>query len=115
MANQRYFKIVCFRFPTNVTKKSNIFVFGTKFIVDSKRSFSVLKIFGSKENGFVSFPNFFLDYKKFCFVLEICKLNQNVFVLFLSFGSIRNVLLLLKKKLKHIKKFRFCSQKFLNK
>jgi hypothetical protein len=46
MSNQRYFKIVCFCFLTNVPKKSNIFVFETKLIIESKRSLSVLKIFG---------------------------------------------------------------------
>jgi hypothetical protein len=59
MSNQRYFKIVCFRFPTNVPKKSNIFVFGTKFIVDSKRSLSVHKIFGPKEIDLFRFQIFF--------------------------------------------------------
>jgi hypothetical protein len=31
ISNQRYFKIVCFCFPTNVLKISNIFVFEAKF------------------------------------------------------------------------------------
>jgi hypothetical protein len=68
MSNQRYFKIVCFRFATNVPKKSNIFVFGTKFIVGSKRSLSVLKIFGPKEIDLFCFQIFFeISKVLFCF------------------------------------------------
>jgi hypothetical protein len=59
MSNQRFFKIVCSRFPTNVPKKLNIFVIGTKFIVVSKRSLSVLKIFGPKEIDLFRFQFFF--------------------------------------------------------
>jgi hypothetical protein len=58
MSNQRFFKIVCFRFPTNVPKKSNIFVFSTKFIVEPKRSLSDLKIFCPKAIDFSSFQIF---------------------------------------------------------
>jgi hypothetical protein len=70
MSNQRFFKIVCFRFPTNVPKKTNISVFETKFIIEPKRSLSDLKIFGPKAIDLFSFQIFFGDYKKFCFVFR---------------------------------------------
>jgi hypothetical protein len=85
MSNQRFFKIVCFRFPANVPKKSNIFVFETKFIIEPKRSLSDFKIVGPKAISFFSFQIFFETPKRSVLVLEICELNQNVLVLFLSF------------------------------
>jgi hypothetical protein len=50
MSNQRFLKIVSFRFPTTVPKKLNIFVFETKFIIEPKRSLSDLKILGLNSN-----------------------------------------------------------------
>jgi hypothetical protein len=85
MSNQRFFKIVCFRFPTNVPKKSNIFIFETKFIIEPKRSLSDFKILGTKVISFFSFQIFFETSKCSVLVLEICELTQNVLVLFLSF------------------------------
>ncbi len=87
MSNQRFFKIVCFRFPTNVPKKSNIFVFETKFVIEPKRSLSDFKILDQKAFIFYSFQIFFETLKRSVLVLEICELNQNVLVLFLSFWN----------------------------
>jgi hypothetical protein len=42
MSNQRFSKIVRFRFPTNVFKKSNIFVFETKFVIGTGRAWNFL-------------------------------------------------------------------------
>jgi hypothetical protein len=68
MLNQRFFKIVCFRFPTNVPKKIEFIRFETKFIIETKHSPSDFKIFGSKEIG-LSVSKFFLRLQKvlFCF------------------------------------------------
>jgi hypothetical protein len=80
MSNQRYFRIICFRFPTDNQKnisflKQNLLSFGSKnFFIQKQLNCLVSK--------------FFLDYKKFCFVLEISELNQNIFVLFLYFSKI---------------------------
>jgi hypothetical protein len=46
----------CYKRPK---KKSNIFVFETKFIIEPKRSPSVLKIFGPKEIDSFCFQIFF--------------------------------------------------------
>ncbi len=77
--------MVCFRFPTNVPKKSNIFVFETKFIIEPKRYLSDFKILGPKAISFFSFQFFFETSKRSDLVLEICELNHNVLALFLSF------------------------------
>ena len=66
-------------------KKSNIFVFETKFIIGTKRSLSDLKIFGPKAIGLFSFQTFLETRKSSVLILEICELNPNVLVLFLSF------------------------------
>jgi hypothetical protein len=66
-------------------KKSNIFVFETKFIIKPKRSLSDFKILGPKAISFFSFQITFETSKRTVLVLEICELNQNVFVLFLDF------------------------------
>ena len=87
MSNQRFFKSSCFRFPTNVPKKSNIFVFEKKFIIEPKRSLSDFKILDPKAFSFFSFQIFFETSKRSVLVLEICELNQNVLVLFLSFWN----------------------------
>ncbi len=58
MSNEGFFKVVCFRFPTNVFKKSNIFVFETKFIFEPKHSLSDFKILGPKAISFFSFQIF---------------------------------------------------------
>ena len=80
MSNQRFLKIVCFRFPTNVPKKSNIFVFEKKFIIEQKLSLSDFKILDPKEFSFFSFQIFFGTSKRSVLVLEICELNQNVLI-----------------------------------
>jgi hypothetical protein len=68
MSNQRFFEIVCFRFPTNVPPKNRIYsFFETKFIIGTKRSLSDLKIFGPKAIGLFSFQIFLDTTKKFCF------------------------------------------------
>ncbi len=85
MSNQRFFKIVCFRFPPNVPKKLNLFDFETKFIIEPKCSLSDLQIFGPKAIDLFSFQIFFEITKSFVLFLEICVLNQNVLGLFLSF------------------------------
>ena len=65
-------------------KKSNIFVFETKFIIGTKNSLSDLKVFGPKAIGLFSFQIFRETTKSFVLFLEICELNPNVLVLFLS-------------------------------
>ena len=98
MSNQRFSKIVCFRFPTNVPKKMNIFVFETKFIVEPKRSLSDLKNFGLHGNVFVFLKKSGNTSKSFGFVPKFLeKIETFCFC---------------KKKLEHIKKFWFCSQIF---
>ncbi len=66
-------------------KKSNIFVFETKFIIEPKRTLSDFKILGPMAISFFSFQIFFETSKRSVLVLEICELNQNVLVLLLSF------------------------------
>ncbi len=101
MSNQRFLKIVCFRFPTYVPKKkSNIFVFETKFIIEPKRSLSDLKLFGlysnvllllktswktSKSFGFV--PKVFEKIKTFCFCKKEVGTHQKVLILFQNFWN----------------------------
>jgi hypothetical protein len=101
MSNQRFLKIVCFRFPTNVPqKKSNIFVFETKFIIEPKCSLSDLKFFGlngnvllllkkswnrSKSFGFV--PKFLEKIETFCFCQKKVGTHQKVLVLFQNFWN----------------------------
>jgi hypothetical protein len=100
MSNQRFLKIVCFRFPTYVPKKSNIFVFETKFIIEKKRSLSDLKFFGlysnillllkkrwntSKSFGFV--PKFLAKIETFCFCKKEVGTHQKVLVLFQIFWN----------------------------
>jgi hypothetical protein len=66
-------------------KKSNIFVFETKFIIGTNRSLSDLKIFGPKVFGLFSFQIFLETTKSSVLILEICEINPNVLVLFVSF------------------------------
>jgi hypothetical protein len=51
-------------------KKSNIFVFETKFIIGTKRSLSDLKISGPKAIGLFSIQIFLEITKNFCFVFR---------------------------------------------
>ena len=85
MSNQRFFKIVCFRFPTNVPKKIEYIRFLNKIHCRTKRSLSDLKIFGPKAIDFFSFQIFAETSKSSVLVLEICELNPNVLVLFKIF------------------------------
>ncbi len=87
MSNQRFFKIVCFRFPTNVPKKIEHIRLKKKFTIEPKRSLSQFKILEPKAFSFFSFQIFFDISKRSVLVLEICELNQNVLVLFLSFWN----------------------------
>ena len=60
MSNQRFLKIVCFRFPINVPKKIEYIRFLNKKIHCRTKTFSFRsQNFGSKSNRFVQFPNFF--------------------------------------------------------
>jgi hypothetical protein len=70
MANQRFFKIVCFRFPTNVPQKIENIRFEKKFVIEPKRSLSDLKTFSPK-----------------AIVLKNSGTQQHVLVLFQSFWS----------------------------
>jgi hypothetical protein len=101
MSNQRFLKIVCFRFPTNVPpKKLNIFVFETKFIIEPKRSLSDLNFFGlysnvllllkkswntSKSFGFVQ--KFLEKLETFCFCKKDVGTHEKVLVLFQNFWN----------------------------
>jgi hypothetical protein len=58
MSNQRFFKIVCFRFPTNVPKKIEHIRFWKKFIIEPKRFLSDFKILDPKAFSFFSFQIF---------------------------------------------------------
>jgi hypothetical protein len=103
MSNQRFLKIVCFRFPTYVPKKiSNIFLFETKFSIEPKRSLSDLTFFGlfsnfllllkkswntSKSFGFVL--KFFEKIETFCFGKKEVGTHQKVLVLFQKFWNKR--------------------------
>ncbi len=66
MSNQRFFKIVCFRFPTNVPQKIEYIRFLNKIHCQTKTFSFRSQNFWSKSNRFFQFPNFFLDFKKFC-------------------------------------------------
>ncbi len=70
MSNQRFFKIVCFRFPTNVPKKIEYIRFWKKIHYRTKTFSFRSQNFGSKSNRFVQFPNFFWDCKNFSFVFR---------------------------------------------
>jgi hypothetical protein len=100
MSNQRFLKIVCFRSLLTSPKKSNIFVFETKFIIEPKRSLSDLKFFGliskvllllkkswntSKSFGFV--PKFLEKIETFCFCKKEVGTHQKVLVLFQDFWN----------------------------
>jgi hypothetical protein len=52
MSNQRFLKIVCFRFPTNIPNKIEytVFVFETKFIIEPKHYLSDQKILRLNSN-----------------------------------------------------------------
>jgi hypothetical protein len=69
MSNQRSFKIEPFRFPVFVPKKI-IFVFETKFWIETKRFLSVLENLGSKAFVLVRFFKFFLRQLKVFFVFK---------------------------------------------
>jgi len=77
MSNEGFFKVVCFRFPTNVFKKSNIFVFETKFIFEPKRSLSDLKFIGLYSNVLL-LQKKLEQIKKFWFYSKIFGINRNV-------------------------------------
>jgi hypothetical protein len=66
MSNQRSFKIEIFRFAAFVPK--NIFVFETKFWIETKRFLSVLDKFGPKAFVLVCFQ-IFLGQQKVLFCL----------------------------------------------
>jgi hypothetical protein len=85
MSNQRFFKIVCFRFPTNVPKKIEYFRFLIKILYRTKTFSFRSQNFLSKSNRFFQFPNFFETSKSSVLVSEIYELNQNVLVLFQNF------------------------------
>jgi hypothetical protein len=71
MSNQRFFKIVCFRFPTNVPKKIEYIRFLNKIQYRTKTFSSDLRVFGSKAIDFFSFQIFFETLKISVLVLEI--------------------------------------------
>jgi hypothetical protein len=112
MSNQRFLKIVCFRFPTNVPKKIEYICFLNKIHYQTKAFSFKSPNFWSKSNLLIQFSNFFETSKSSVLFLEICELNQNVWFCSKIFGLNSNVLLLLKKRLEHIKKFWFCSEIF---
>ena len=85
MSNQRFFKIVCFRFPPNVPKKIEFIRFWNKIYYRTKMFSFRSPNFWTKSNWFVQFPNFFEITKIFVLFWEICVLNQNVLGLFPSF------------------------------
>ncbi len=90
MSNQRSFKIDSFCLLLSFLKipVSNIFVFETKFWIETKRFLSVLKIFGPK--AFVLFhSNFFKTAKSFFFVFKKpwCNLKRFGFVLISFFKN----------------------------
>ncbi len=69
MSNQRFFKIVCFRFPPNVPKKIEFIRFRNKIYYRTKMFSFRSPNFWTKSNWFVQFTNFFLRLQKvlFCF------------------------------------------------
>ncbi len=85
MSNQRFFKIVCFRFPTNVPRKIEYIRFLNKIQYRTKTFSFRSQKFWSKSNWFIQFPNFFETLKSSILVLEICELNQKVLVLSQNF------------------------------
>jgi hypothetical protein len=100
MSNQCFLKIVCFHFLLTSPKKSNIFVFETKFIIKPKRPLSDLKFFGlysnvlhlikkgwntSKSFGFV--PKFLEKKETFRFCKKEVGTHQKVLVLFQNFWN----------------------------
>ncbi len=80
MSNQRFFKIICFRFPTNVPKKIEHIRFWNKIYYRTKTFSFRFQNFRSKSIYFFSFQIFFETSKRSVLVLEICELNQNVLV-----------------------------------
>jgi hypothetical protein len=87
MSNQHFSRSFAFVFLLTSPKKSNIFVFEKKFIIEPKHSLSDFKILDPKAFSFFSFQIFFETSKHSVLVLEIYELNQNVLVLFLSFWN----------------------------
>ncbi len=69
MSNQRFFKIVCFHFPTNVPKKIEYIRFLNKIHYRTKTFSFRSQNFWSKSNRVVQFPNIFLRLQKvlFCY------------------------------------------------
>jgi hypothetical protein len=94
---KRFLKIIAFVFLLMSPKKSNIFIFETKFVIQPKCSLSDLNIAVQKPIDLFSFQNFFETTKSSVLFVEICELNQNVLVLLIFFLLISNILLLLKK------------------
>jgi hypothetical protein len=98
--------IVCFRFPTNASKKIEYIRFLNKIHCRTKTFSFRSQNFWSKSIRFFQFQNFFKTLKSSVLVLEIGELNQNVSVLFQSFyissalvlknsGTHQNVLVLI--------------------
>ncbi len=88
MSNQRFWKIVCFRFPTNVPQKiEHIRFLKQNLLTIQNVLFQISKCEIQKAFSFFSFQIFFETSKRSVLVLEICELNQNVLLLFLSFWN----------------------------
>ncbi len=95
MSNQRFFKIVCFCFSTNVPKKIEYIRFWNKIHYQNKTFSFRSQNFWSKSNWFVQFLKFSWDSKKFCLVF------RNLWTKSKRFGSIS-------KFLNYIVTFCFC-------
>ncbi len=81
MSNQRFLKIVCFRFPTNVPKKIEYIRFWNKIHCRTKTFYFGFKIFGLNSNVFAFGKKKLEQIKKFWFCSKFFGKNRKVLLL----------------------------------